>query len=229
MLEVKGLTVTWRGESVIDDASFSVQPGEIVVLTGANGSGKSSLIRAVIGLTPVKRGRVLWHGREVTKQPFHKRDGMALVPEGRQLAPTLTVEETLLLSAGRGGAKKRHADLQNTLHRFPILAARLGQPAGTLSGGEAQMLSLARALVGRPRLIVLDEPTLGLSPAAAKDAFSMMNGLRDDGIGLLLTDQDSRAALALADRAFVLEDRRLRPITPTDHKTSKQEPTACSA
>ena len=229
MLEVRNLTVAWRGASMIDDASFTVKPGEIVVLTGANGSGKSSLIRALIGLAPATAGCVLWNGREMTHRPFHAREGMALVPEGRQLAPGLTVAETLVLGAGRGGDAKCVSVMQEMFDRFPILETRKGQPAGTLSGGEAQMLSLARALMSRPRLLMLDEPTLGLSPAAAKAVFAMLDSLRAEGIGMLLTDQDNRAALALADRAFSLFDRRLHPMAPPCPTSEQRETTPCSA
>ena len=228
MLEVQDLTIAWRGSSIVQGVSFSIRPGEIVVLTGANGSGKSSLIRALIGLSPVMDGRVIWNGREVTDRPYHARDGMALVPEGRQLAPRLTVEETLVLGAGQGGGARCVSAMQEMFKRFSILEARKGQPAGTLSGGEAQMLSLARALMSRPRLLVLDEPTLGLSPAAAKAVFAMLDELRAEGIGMLLTDQDSRAALALADRAFSLFDRHLHPME-APCPTSAHVTTPCPA
>lgn len=229
MLDVQRLAVAWRRTSVVDDASFAVTPGEIVVLTGANGSGKSSLIRALIGLAPVTGGCVLWHGREVTHRPFHARGGMALVPEGRQLAPRLTVEETLVLGAGRGGQARSAPVMRQMFERFPVLEARKRQPAGTLSGGEAQMLSLARALMSRPRLLVLDEPTLGLSPAAARAVFAMLDSLRAEGIRMLLTDQDNRAALALADRALSLVNRRLHPVAPPCPVSERKETTPCSA
>lgn len=214
MLEVQNVSVAWRGALVIDAAHFTVNPGEIVVLTGANGSGKSSLIRSLIGLSKVSDGCVLWDGRAVTHHPYHRRDGMALVPEGRQLAARLTVADTLVLGAGRIGKAACAVLMRKVFDRFEILETRKDQPAGTLSGGEAQMLSLARALMSQPRLLMLDEPTLGLSPAAAKSLFVLLHDLRDEGIGMLLTDQDSRAALALADRAFSLFDRRLHPVMP---------------
>ncbi|SIT08261.1 branched-chain amino acid transport system ATP-binding protein [Roseivivax lentus] len=229
MLDVRNLSVAWRGAAVIDEASFTVNPGEIVVLTGPNGSGKSSLIRALIGLSPVAGGCVRWNRRDVTHRPFHAREGMALVPEGRLLASRLTVEEALLLGAGRGGAVQCASVMQEMFDRFPILETRKDQPAGILSGGEAQMLSLARALMPQPRLLMLDEPTLGLSPVAAKAVVAMLENLRTEGIGMLLTDQHSQAALTLADRAFALFDRRLRPMAPPCPTPEEREIAACSA
>ncbi|MDU8913304.1 ATP-binding cassette domain-containing protein [Aestuariicoccus sp. MJ-SS9] len=229
MLDAQDLAISWRGAAVIAGASFTVEASEIVVLTGSNGSGKSSLIRALIGLSPVSGGRVIWDGTDVTDRPYHARDGMALVPEGRQLAPRLTVEETLILGAGRVGHAGRVSTMRKVFDRFPILQSRKDQPAGTLSGGEAQMLSVSRALMSRPRLLVLDEPTLGLSPAAAKAVFAMLKELRSEGIGMLLTDQDSRAALALADRAFSLSKRRLHPQAALCPTSEIRETTPCSA
>ena len=147
MLEVRGL---------------AVHPGEIVVVTGPNGAGKSSLNRALAGLAPVAGGQVVWDGHEVTHQPFERRNGIALMPEGWVLAPSLTVEETPSLGAGPGRGNDQRVAAAATLARFPVLAARHRQLAGTLSGGEAQMLSLARALMSRTRLIFLDESMLGL-------------------------------------------------------------------
>ena len=229
MLEVQDLTLAWRGAAVISDASFTIETGEIVVLTGANGSGKSSLIRALIGLSPVSGGRVIWDGTDVTDRPYHLRDGIALVPEGRQLSPRLTVEETLILGAGRVDRAKRVSAMRRVFDRFPILQSRTDQPAGTLSGGEAQMLSIGRALMSRPRLLVLDEPTLGLSPAAAKAVFAMLKELRSEGIGMLLTDQDSRAALILAGKAFSLSNRCLHPQATLCPISEIRETTPCFA
>ena len=228
MFEARDVSVSWQGAPVIDHASLNIGPGEVVALVGANGAGKSSLIRSLLGLAAVAGGQVIWNGKDVTRKPFHARTGMAYVPEGRLLAPRLTVRETLRLASGQVGATARAGDIDAALARFPLLKGRLDQPAGTLSGGEAQMLSLARALAARPRLILLDEPTLGLSPAAATATFATLRDLRAEGIGLLLTDQDSRAAVDLADRAFLLEDRRLRPLHPTE-MTPIKEPAPCSA
>ena len=212
MLELQGLSITWQGIALVEEASFTVCPGDVVVLNGANGTGKSSLIAAIAGLAPADRGRVIWDGRDVTHVPLHDRDGIALVPEGRLLAPSLTVMETLRLGAGRIGRGALLARTQEAFARFPILAERRHQAAGTLSGGEAQMLNLARALMAAPRLLLLDEPTLGLSPAAAKAMFRMLGTLRSEGMSMVLTDQDSLAASSLADRVLALSDRRLEPV-----------------
>lgn len=211
MLDVQALCIAWRGDPVIADVTFSVSAGEIVALTGANGSGKSSLIAGLAGLDPVERGTVLWEGRNVTRHPLHARNGMAVVPEGRRLAPSLTVLETLRLGAGRKGRRGFQSVARQVLARLPVLADRLDQAAGTLSGGEAQMLSLARALMCEPRLLFLDEPTLGLSPAAARSTFDTLRTLQAEGMSMVLTDQDSRATSALADRTFQVADHRLKP------------------
>lgn len=213
MFDVQSVSITWRGAPVVTDVSFSVSAGKVVLLTGANGAGKSSLIFGLAGLAPINRGRVLWEGRDVTHLPLHARNGLAVVPEGRQLAASLSVEETLRLGAGRRHRPEYRHRINNILQRFPVLQSRLKQPAGTLSGGEAQMLSLARALMSAPRLLFLDEPTLGLSPAAAKATFDMLQALRTDGISMILTDQASDAASALADNTFVVSNHRLEPIT----------------
>lgn len=211
MLDVQGLCIAWQGDPVIADVTFSLSPGEIVVLTGANGSGKTSLIAGLAGLDRVESGAVLWEGRNVTHLPLHARDGIALVPEGRCLAPSLTVAETLRLGAGRSRQSRFQSVMRQVLAQFPVLAERLGQAAGTLSGGEAQMLSLARALMCEPRLLFLDEPTLGLSPAAAKSTIDTLYALQAEGMSMVLTDQDSRTAGTLADQTFLVADHRLNP------------------
>lgn len=216
MLEVRALCLRRSGRPVLEDANFSLAPGESLLLTGANGAGKSSLIAALAGLAGCYSGCILWEGKDVTALPPYRRHGIALVPEGRVLAPSLTVEETLRLGAGRVTRADLSRRLARTFDRFPVLAARCRQFAGTLSGGEAQMLSLARALMCQPRLLLLDEPTLGLSPAAAKSALDLLRNLRGDGLSMILTDQDSRAADGLSDRVMTLSDRRLssEPSTP---------------
>ena len=222
MLEVESLCLDWRGTPVLEEVSFTLAPGETLLLTGCNGSGKSSLIDALAGLSSVQRGHVVWEGQTVTHLPAYRRPGIALVPEGRVLAPSLTIDETLTLGAGRIPRATLSRVRTEIFDRFPILAKRRTQYAGTLSGGEAQMLSLARALMSRPRLLLLDEPTLGLSPAAAKDTFALLHALRANGMGMILTDQDSRAALALADRICTLANRRLKdPSFPS--QTNQRE------
>lgn len=227
MLEVRSLYLRRGGLPVLEEISFSLKPGACLLLTGRNGAGKSSLLAALTGLAECHRGQVIWDGKDVTRLPPHRRNGIALVPEGRVLAPTLTVDETLRLGAGRVTRAEVSRLMAQTLDRFPLLAGRRRQHAGTLSGGEAQMLSLARALMCRPRLLLLDEPTLGLSPAAAKAAFAILADLRREGIAIILTDQDSRAAHALADRVMTLANRSLYPTTATQAPKPRKE-TTCS-
>ena len=213
MLELKDVSLVWQGAALIQNASFAVGPGQTIVLSGPNGTGKSSLLAAIAGLTPVDRGHVLWGGIDVTHVPLHDREGIALVPEGRLLAPSLSVMETLQLGAGRVGRRARDARTQANFARFPILADRHHQAAGTLSGGEAQILSLARALMSEPRLLLLDEPTLGLAPAASSHVFRILGALRAEGMSMILTDQDSAAARLLADQIMKLSNHHLEPVT----------------
>jgi branched-chain amino acid transport system ATP-binding protein len=212
MLEVHQLSIEWQGIAFISEATFSVAAREIATLTGPNGCGKSSLLSAIAGLGQISRGDVIWDGQTVTHAPLHRRAGMAFVPEGRQLAPSLSVTETLQLGAGRIGRAENRTRMQSIWERFPILQERRNQPAGTLSGGEAQMLSLSRALMSGPRLLLLDEPTLGLSPAAANAIFQTLAALRAEGMAIILTDQDSTAACALADRVYAISNRKLSPV-----------------
>ncbi len=211
MYDVRDLCLSRDGQIVLSDITFCAAPGEVVLVTGPNGTGKSRLIRALSGLERPSGGRILWDGREVTGRPFHTRRGIALVPEGRLLSPSLTVSDNLDLGAGRlPRAVLRHRR-DAVLGRFPILARRLGQQAGTLSGGEAQMLSFARALMSAPRLLLLDEPTLGLSPASARAAFETLAALKAEGMAMILTDREAAAAARLADQTLDIRTRMLRP------------------
>lgn len=226
MLEVQSLSIAWQGISYVSDASLTVAAGEIVTLTGPNGSGKSSLISAIAGLGPFSKGRVIWHGQDVTRTPLHRRTGVALIPEGRLMAPSLTVIETLKLGAGRIGRMDAARRLCDIWDRFPVLADRRNQTAGTLSGGEAQLLSMGRALMSRPDLLLLDEPTLGLSPAAAKATFQTLAALRAAGMSVLLTDQNHTAACTLADRVYAISNRHLVTV-PSGFGNTPQENIRC--
>jgi branched-chain amino acid transport system ATP-binding protein len=211
-LVVEQLTVAYGGVRAVDGLSFRVRPGEIVALVGANGAGKTSTLAAISGLLRPRAGSVRWNGRELASLPTHRivEAGVVQVPEGRAILAGLSVRENLLL----GGYRRRDraamlADLERELERFPPLRHRLAAPAGTLSGGEQQMLALARGLLARPSLLMLDEPSMGLAPQVVRDLFRVVADLRREGRTILLVEQNARQALALADHAFVLQTGRL--------------------
>jgi len=186
--------------------SLDVRAGEVVALLGANGAGKSTLLRAVAGVLRPDRGRIHFDGIDVTGWAAHRvaRRGLRLVPEGRGLLARMTVWENLLMGQyARGAGTAR--DLEAALERFPVLRQRRGQMASTLSGGEQQMLAIARALVGRPALLMLDEPSLGLAPRLVREIFAVVAQLKRDGVTIVLVEQNARQALAVADRAYILE------------------------
>jgi branched-chain amino acid transport system ATP-binding protein len=211
-LVVEGLTVDYGGVRAVDRLSLRVRPGEIVALVGANGAGKTSTLAAISGVLRPRAGSVRWNGQELAGWPPHRivEAGVVQVPEGRAILAGLTVRENLLL----GGYRRRdraalQADLERELARFPLLRDRLAAPAGTLSGGEQQMLALARGLLARPSLLMLDEPSMGLAPQIVRELFRIIGDLRREGRTILLVEQNARQALALADHAFVLQTGRL--------------------
>jgi branched-chain amino acid transport system ATP-binding protein len=211
-LVVEGLTVHYGGVRAVDALSFRVRPGEIVALVGANGAGKTSTLAAISGVLRPRAGSVRWNGQELAGRPPHRivEAGVVQVPEGRAILAGMTVRENLLL----GGYRRRdrtelQADLERELARFPPLRDRLGAPAGTLSGGEQQMLALARGLLARPSLLMLDEPSMGLAPQVVRELFRVVGDLHREGRTILLVEQNARQALALADHAFVLQTGRL--------------------
>ena len=213
LLEATDITVAYRGMRAVDGVSFSVQAGEIASVIGPNGAGKSSLLAALMGLVP-SGGRVMFDGEDISRHAPEERAarGLALVPETRDLFPTMSVRENLLLGAYRHrkeGAARRRLEMEAMFALFPRLEQRLKQNAGTLSGGERQMLAMARALMGRPRLLMLDEPSLGLAPLIVRDIFAITARLRDEGVAVLLVEQNARAALALSRHAAVLENGRV--------------------
>jgi branched-chain amino acid transport system ATP-binding protein len=213
VLEVRDLTVGYGDLSVLWSVSFEVRAGELVALIGPNGAGKSTALKAIAGLIPVAAGRVTFDGISLLDEPPYTRirRGLALVPEGRSLFPAMTVRENLELG---GFAVPPPEGLRSAIERvcalFPLLAARRGQLAGTLSGGEQQMLAIAMAVLARPRLLVLDEPSLGLAPLVVDRLYETVAQLRRDGLTILLVEQQVFLALALADRAYVLETGRIR-------------------
>ena len=207
MLEVRNLALSYGRIRALQGVSLSVRPGEIVTLVGPNGAGKSSLLRTIAGLERPERGEVHYQGQRIDGRPVEAlvRAGMVLVPEGRATLRHLTVRENLVLGAYVRRDDGIAADLDRVLQRFPRLAERLGQKAGTLSGGEQQMLAIGRALMARPRLLLLDEPSLGLAPLIVRSIFATVGELRDEGVTILLVEQNAKQALQLADRAYVLE------------------------
>ena len=206
LLEIQDLKVAYGGIEALKGISFSVEEGQIVTLIGANGAGKSTALRAVSGLAPVKSGRILYRGQSIGGLNPQKivSMGVGMVPEGRRVFPNLTVLENLKI-----GAYLRRDDLREDLRHvydlFPRLKERLWQMAGTLSGGEQQMLAVGRALMMRPKLLMMDEPSLGLAPLVIRDIFSIIKTLHREGMTILLVEQNANAALKVADYAFVLE------------------------
>lgn len=212
VLEIDDLHVHYAGAVGLAGASLEVRRGELVALVGANGAGKSSLIRAVAGLERPTSGRVRFRGRDVTGMPAHEiaRLGVSLVPEGRHLFGRLTVRQNLLLGDHR--SKDRAARLQRLEYvhdLFPILASRAGQRANTLSGGEQQMVAIGRALMRRPELLVLDEPSLGVAPLLVERVLEVIERLHDEGMTVVLVEQNLQAALTIASRGVVLQAGRV--------------------
>jgi branched-chain amino acid transport system ATP-binding protein len=210
-LEAQDLHIHYGAIRAVSGVSFRVPAGSLVALLGANGAGKSSIIRAVAGLVPPTAGRILLHGREIQGLPPHEivRLGVAVCPEGRRVFRHLTVTENLLLGGWVRQRREQEETLAHIFRLFPRLAERRRQRAGTLSGGEQQMLALGRALMSRPRLLLLDEPSLGLAPLLVREVFRVVARLREAGVTLLLVEQNAAAALELADYAYILENGRL--------------------
>jgi len=213
LLSVEGLSVNYGHIEAVRDVSFSLRAGGITTLVGANGAGKSTTLLALSGLVPKAGGRVLFDGRDVTALPAHKLVGAGLVQvaEGRATLTTLTVRENLELGAyaRRDGAAARASDLERVFARFPRLRERADGLAGNLSGGEQQMLAIGRALMARPRVLLLDEPSMGLAPIVVQDIFRTLREINADGLTLFLVEQNVRQALKIAERAYVLENGRV--------------------
>jgi branched-chain amino acid transport system ATP-binding protein len=213
LLAVEGLEVRYGPIVALRGVSLQVRDGEVVALLGANGAGKSTLLNAVAGLVPATAGRIEIDGRPAAGNPPESivRRGVALAPEGRRVFPRLSVEDNLRLGAAILADSERRAELRSTvLELFPVLEARLSQHGGTLSGGEQQMLAIARALMSDPKLLLLDEPSLGLAPIIVGQLFDLIAGLRERGVTILLVEQNVRRSLEIADRAYVLANGAIR-------------------
>ena len=208
MLEVKNLEVYYGVICALKGISFEVNEGEIVSLIGANGAGKTTMMQSVVGMIPKKSGSVIFDGHDISKMPCHKivQLGMTQVPEGRRIFQELTVYENLMMGAYTVRDQQRFKeDLESVFERFPRLAERRNQIAGTLSGGEQQMLAMSRALMIRPKLLMLDEPSMGLAPILVDQIFEIIKELNSQGTTILLVEQNASKALQIADRAYVLE------------------------
>jgi branched-chain amino acid transport system ATP-binding protein len=212
LLSVESVRVEYGAIKAVRGVDLRVEQGELVVLLGANGAGKSSLLNAVAGLVAVTAGSVVFDGHEIAGQAAERivRRGIALVPEGRRVFPRLSVRDNLRLGgASRKDARELGQTRERLLTLFPILRERLGKEAGTLSGGQQQMLAIARALMSKPRLLLLDEPSLGLAPIVVKQIFDLFSELRLDGTTLLLVEQNVHLALEVADRVYVMANGRI--------------------
>jgi branched-chain amino acid transport system ATP-binding protein len=212
MLEVENIEAGYGPIRALDGVSLEVAAGELVAIIGANGAGKTTLLMAISGVVPTRGGEVRFEGRSVTGLEPHQivRLGIGHAPEGRRIFPRLTVRENLELGGfTRSDRVEMRRDIDEICGLFPVLGQRMGQMGGTLSGGEQQMLALGRALVGRPRLLLLDEPSLGLAPLVVAKIFEVIASLSARGIAVVLVEQNARAALKLASRGYVLETGRI--------------------
>lgn len=221
MLDVKGLSVFYGGVQVLKDVDFNVRPGEVVTIIGANGAGKTTTLKTVTNVSELLKsvkGSISFNGQQIEKMPAHKiaRLGIAHVPEGRKVFPNQTVEDNLVLGAfGRKDKQIQH-DIAEQYERFPRLGERKSQKAGLMSGGEQQMLAIARALMSRPDYILFDEPSMGLAPIIVQQVFQIIAQLKREGKTILLVEQMAFQALGIADRAYVLETGKIVKEGPGD-------------
>jgi len=212
MLDVQGLEVWYGAAPALRGVSLTLRAGELLAVVGPNGAGKTTLINALCGIERARAGRIVVDGVDVTRLPSHRfcAAGIAIVPEGRRLFIAMTVRENLELGSHLPRARpERAASLAAALELFPALGEKLASPAGELSGGQQQMVAIARALMARPQLLLLDEPSLGLSPLIVADMFDAVRRINAQGVSVLLVEQNVEVALSLSDRAYVLEEGRI--------------------
>ena len=218
LLKITDLQVSYGGIDALAGISFDVEEGEIVTLIGANGAGKSTTLRTISGLVKAKAGRIVYDGRDITSMNPQKivAEGVAMVPEGRRVFDNLTVKENLLIGAYlRKDRESINEDIEHIYTLFPRLHEREWQLAGTLSGGEQQMLAVGRAIMTQPRILMMDEPSLGLAPLVVKEIFSIIRTLNETGMTILLIEQNANAALRCAHRAYVMETGRITMSGPS--------------
>lgn len=211
MLEIENLASRYGRIEVLHGVSLNVQAGEIVTLVGSNGAGKTTLLRAISGVQPISSGSIRFADQAIDRLRAHQRvaRGIVQVPEGRQVFAPLSVEDNLQLGAFTRADKDVRADLDEVYATFPVLAERRDTVAGALSGGQQQMLAIGRALMARPKLVLLDEPSMGLAPVLVEQILSIISGLKTRGLTILLIEQNANAALAIADRGYVIETGRI--------------------
>ena len=212
MLDVRGVDVAYGGIRAVRQLNLHVNTGELVALIGANGAGKSTTLRAICGLVPLAAGQIHYQGRNLSGQPVHAmvRQGLVMVPEGRGIFPQLTIEENLNMGAySRGDKATIVQEVEQVYARFPRLAERRKQTAGTLSGGEQQMVAMGRAILSKPQLLLLDEPTMGLAPIMVDKIFEVIEDISKQGVTILLIEQNARLALEVSQRGYVLESGEL--------------------
>lgn len=222
MLKVENLHAYYQGNEALKGVSLEVNPGEIIALIGANGAGKTTLLNCISGLHTDMVGRISFRGADIARAPAHKlvKQGLVQCPENRQLFGPMTVEENLEMGAYLWPAKIGSVDfnkrIEDVFQRFPVLKSRRKQSAGTLSGGEQQMVAIARGLMSDPKLLMLDEPSLGLAPIIVEEVFRIIKEMRNEGRTILLVEQNAIAALALSDRAYLLETGRVTFSGPSN-------------
>ena len=212
MLEIQNLSVTFGNVQAVDDFSMQVKKGEIIAISGHNGAGKSSVLNAITGIIRPIKGSILFKGDEVAHQSSHKivRKGIIQIPEGRRIFNNLSVRENLLVGAYRSlPLILNDQEIAKIIHQFPTLLQKLNANASTLSGGQAQLLALARGLMAKPILLLLDEPTLGLSPIVAEEIFRLIKGLKEEGTTILVVEQNIQKVLTISDRVYIFENGKV--------------------
>jgi branched-chain amino acid transport system ATP-binding protein len=219
MLEIKGLCAGYSDLKVLFDVDLKVDEGEVVALVGSNGAGKTTLLRTISGLIPITAGKLEWYGEDLSKIPAHKRAemGIAHILQGRGILGTLSIQDNLILGSYTKRTKAHRARLMEKVYdTFPILKKRMNLPAGTLSGGQQQMLAIGRAMMMEPKLLILDEPSLGLAPIVVDEVFRIIKAFKEQGSSMLIIEQNLMKALKVADSGYVLETGRIEMQGPSD-------------